>query len=194
MSIRSTLKKNRLAIAVLGAATILSSSAALADTDLEGNVQGIVCPTDVDPGSVTVMGVTALLPVGVEVRGSTCEGIETGDFVKVKCADAACTAAAGLTWKSKVSAEGPVASVDCEFRQGFTLASGITCDVDESTKVQMKKPKGIQPWHPTLTTLFDLLCAEGTVLGTTPGTVEVKCEGDYVGDGVIAASKAQSKK
>lgn len=188
------MKMNKLAILAFTAVTMISTPAAFADTDLDANVEDLLCPTDVDPGSITVLGVTAVLPVGLVVHGATCAGIEVGDHVKAKCADAACTSVAGLDWKSKVSAEGPVASVDCVNREGFTLASSVVCDVSDTPHVTMKKPKGATAWHPTLATLFDLFCAEGTVLGTTPGTVEVKCEGDDAGDGLIVASKVQSKK
>lgn len=188
------MKKNTIAILALAVASLLPAQAARADTDLQGDVEAIVCPTEVDPGSITVLGVTSVLPVGVGVKGTSCANIEPGDQVKVKCADAACTSAAGIDWKAKASAEGPVASVDCEFREGFTLASGVDCAVDGDTKVQMKKPKGVPSWNPTLTTLFDLLCDPNTVLGTTPGTVEVKCEGDDQGNGLIAATKVQTKK
>ena len=192
--VKMTKKTNTLAILTFTAATMMMTSAALADTDLDATVESILCPTDVDPGHITVLGVTSVLPVGVEIHGTDCAGIEEGDRVKVKCADPACATVAKLEWKSKVSAEGPVASADCIDREQFTLASGVTCDVDGSTPVKMKKPRGTDVWNPTITTVFDLLCAPETVLGTTAGTREVKCEGVDVGGGVIVASKVQVKK
>lgn len=185
-------------IALAAAATLgLWAGPALADPDLDATIEDIVCPTDVDPGSITVLGVTSVLPVGIEIRGATCENLEIGDRVKVKCADPACATAAKVEWKAKVSAEGPVATADCIDREQFTLASGVTCDVDGATAVKMKRPrppKGTTLPPATLTDLFDLLCAPETVLGTTAGTLEVKCEGDDVGGGVIDASKVNSKK
>lgn len=198
---KRTTRLASLAFAAVAMTTAMASTA-LADTDLDATVEDIVCPTDVDPGSIRVLGVTSVLPVGVEIRGAACADIQDGDRVKVKCADPACATAAKVEWKAKVSAEGPVASADCSDRVEFTLASGVTCAVDASTPVRAKKPDkhhsskhGPKPDpKPTMTTVFDLFCAPETVLGTTPGTQEVKCEGMDRGEGVIDASKVEIKK
>lgn len=191
-------------LAILAFATVAvvgpwSTMQAAADTDLEGNIQAIECPTEEDPGFITVLGVTSVLPFGTVIKSGpnqiSCEDLNGGERVKVKCADPACETVASLQWKGNVSAEGPVTAADCEEHSGFQLASGVVCDVDGDTKVKLKKPKGPGPKLPpaTLEDLFNLLCGEGVILGTTPGTVEVKCEGQDAGEGHIDASKVDSK-
>jgi hypothetical protein len=198
-------KKTPIAALVLAAAVgPWAASPALADPDLDGTIEALVCPTEEDPGQITVLGVTSVLPVGIVLHDGPrlvdCADLELGDRVKVKCADPACATAASVDWKAEVSAEGPVASADCVERGHFTLLSGVTCDVDGDTSVKMKRrpgpkpPRGVKPPPPTLDDLFDLLCDEATVLGTTPGTLEVKCVGDDLGGGVIDALKVHSKK
>jgi len=200
---------SKLAILAFATVTVVSPWAtmqALADTDLEGNIQAIECPTEEDAGHISVLGVTSVLPFGTIIKSGpnqiTCDDLSAGERVKVKCADPACDTVASLHWKGNVSAEGPVAAADCEERSAFQLASGVVCDVDGDTSVKLKKPKAPKPpkglphVHPTPATLddlFDLLCDEGTVLGTTAGTVEVKCEGQDAGEGHIDASKVHSK-
>ena len=131
--------------AIVAAVGPWAARPAMADTKLEATIESILCPTDVDPGHITVLGVEVSLPAGFVIKtgpsGATCADLQVGDRVKVKCTDGTCDTAEAVEWKSSVSAEGPVASADCVNRDDFTLASGVQCNVRADAHVKLKKKR-----------------------------------------------------
>ena len=178
-----------LAIALLGPWAALPAAA---DASLEGPIDvAVTCP---DPGSIQVLGVVVALDAATIFRGQhgqpiPCTDLQAGDTVSVRCTDATCATAARVSWKEPVSAESSIAVlVDGD---SFTLGNGVTCDVRPDAKVRDKKHFLGPLANPTVADLFAFL---GTAtLGTTPGTVEVECEGHNLGPN-IDTTKVELKK
>ena len=189
----------------LGVAFIVAGSfmalPAMADPDLEGTIQDIsICDGIKVLGKTsTITASTIITEEGGGVIG--CGTLDIGDRVKVGCTDKTCDTAASIKFNPN-SSESSVASViGCPAAvTGFTLSNGVFCDLtqeDGPTVVKQDKKKNFLGLVPpsstgTVADLQAFLCA--ATLGTTPGTLLVKCSGHVEGPpGTIDASKVELK-
>ena len=188
----------------LGVALIVAGSfmalPAMADPDLEGTIQDIsICTSIVVLGKTSaITASTIITEEGGGVIG--CGTLDIGDRVKVGCTDKTCDTAASIKFNPN-SSESSVASVNgCPSATGFTLSNGVLCDLtqeDGPTVVKQDKKKNFLGLVPpsstgTVADLQAFLCS--ALLGTTPGTLLVKCSGHVEGPvATIDASKVELK-
>jgi len=157
---------------------------ALADPDLVGNITAFDYGPCYPPGTITVLGKEVTIDSSTVFKGAPCEDLGVGDRVKIGCTDNTCDTAAYVDFGPPISAESSIASItmsfcDCSDPDNwyFTLSNGVTCDYADAEIKDKKNFTGGPTTPPTPEELCNFLC--GATLGTTPGTLLVKCEGHY---------------
>ena len=132
------------------------------------------------------------IPITVGPAAITCTDLQVGLRVKVGCTDATCTTAAYI----EVSPSRPRVRLKLSGAPGacFLLTNNVGCFLTPDVRVKQTKnflglPETKPKTQPPVTDLVNFLNNPATVLGVTPGTLEVQCEGVYVvGTGIIATT------
>jgi hypothetical protein len=179
---------------------------AMADPDLEGAIQDGFCP-GAGTGFVVVLGITVAIPDGTPIttdggKPVDCTKLVEGDRIKVGCTAANCSTAAYVKFEANSTESSVSFEIDCSGNKlGFALQNDVACLVNPATEVKQDTKKNFlglpvtkPPTQPTVTDLFNFLCAGSTIPGTTPGTLEVKCSGYNAGGGNVDATKVEVKK